>query len=169
MACIFTFLKTYVLASGHGSVGGFFGAYACVAVLLRVLLGWIPDRLGAERVLGPALASYAAGLALLASASSDAHVVAAGVLCGVGHGYTYPILFGLVIGRAREAERGAAMAVYTAIDASGGVVAGPLLGSAIEASGYPFALGMVAAVLVSVAVGFRLWDRSVGGTKLLTP
>ena len=60
-ASIFTFLKTYVLASGYGSVGGFYGAYAGIAVLLRVFLGWIPDRVGAARLLGPALASYALG------------------------------------------------------------------------------------------------------------
>ena len=159
LACIFTFLKTYVIASGHGSVGGFFSAYASVAVILRVFFGWLPDRVGAERILGPSLLCYAAGLTLLAGAGSAAHVAAAGLLCGVGHAYTYPILFALVIGRARAAERGAGMAVYTAIDAGAGVVAGPLLGSSIEARGYALTLGAVAVAVVSAALAFVLWER----------
>lgn len=148
---LFTFLKTFVAAAGTGSVGGFFTAYAGVAVLLRVFLGWVPDRIGPRRMLGFAMLCYAAGFAVLALAQTPAQVLAAGLLCGAGHGYTYPVLFSLVVERARPVERGAATAFYTAVDWLGLLLAGPLFGLVIELAGYGtafagLALGLVAAI-----------------------
>jgi MFS family permease len=133
---LFSFIKTFVIATGIGSVGGFFGAYASVAVALRVFLGWLPDRLGPRHMLGAAMGSFAGGLVVLSMADTTAHVVAAGLLCGAGHGYAFPILFGLVVGRARPQERGAAAAFFTTLDWVGLLIAGPAVGVLIERVGY---------------------------------
>jgi len=106
LASVFAFLKRFVDESGVGSVGSFFSAYCAAALVLRVGFGWLPDRVGAKRVLFPALAALVVGFFTLAGASSDRDVAAAGLLCGIGHGYVFPILFALVVGRAREADRG---------------------------------------------------------------
>src|SRR5690606_2418099 len=84
---LFTFLKTFVVAVDVGRAGGFFAAYALTAVLFRVFLGWVPDRLGARRMLGVAMLCYALGFAVLAGAGTPAAVLAAGAVCGIGHGY----------------------------------------------------------------------------------
>jgi len=153
------FLRTFVDASGIGSVGGFFGAYAGVAVTLRVVAGWLPDRVGAKRVLYPALATLAAGFLLLAFASDGRDVLVAGALCGAGHGYTFPLLFGMVVSRARTADRGSAMAIYTALFDVGVLIGGPLLGFVIEIRGYT-EMFITAAALVTIGTAvFAAADR----------
>jgi len=159
LAAMFTFLRTFVDASGIGSVGGFFGAYASVAVTLRVVAGWLPDRVGAKRVLYPALATLAAGFLLLAFASSSRDVLVAGALCGAGHGYTFPLLFGMVVGRARTADRGSAMAIYTALFDVGVLIGGPLLGFVIEIRGYTEMFITAAALVTIGTVIFAVADR----------
>jgi len=159
MGVIFTFLKTFVMSAGLGSVGGFFAAYSLVAVTLRLFLGWLPDRIGAKRVLAPAVASYAAGLLLLATATQDVHVLLAGACCGIGHGYIFPILFAMVVTRARDADRGAAMAIYTTLDQGGHLLSGPIFGLLIQSDGYATAFTAAGCVLGAGALTFFVWDR----------
>jgi MFS family permease len=159
LAAMFTFLRTFVDTSGIGSVGGFFGAYASVAVTLRVVAGWLPDRVGAKRVLYPALATLAAGFLVLAFASSHRDVLIAGALCGAGHGYTFPLLFGMVVGRARTADRGSAMAIYTALFDVGVLIGGPLLGFIIEVRGYSEMFITAAALVMIGTAAFAVADR----------
>ncbi|MCZ6783382.1 MAG: MFS transporter [Proteobacteria bacterium] len=159
LAAMFTFVKTFVMETGAGSVGGFFTGYTAIALVLRVFFGWLPDRIGPKRVLFPALAVLATGFVLLSQATTSAEVALAGVLCGAGHGYTFPILFGMVVSRTREADRGSAMAIYTALFDVGVLLGGPSLGFVIERAGYP-AMYAVAAVLVFLGtVVFAVWDR----------
>ena len=159
LAAMFTFVKTFVMETGTGSVGGFFTGYTAIALVLRVFFGWLPDRIGPKRVLFPALAVLATGFVLLSQATTSAEVTLAGVLCGAGHGYTFPILFGMVVSRTREADRGSAMAIYTALFDVGVLLGGPSLGFVIERAGYP-AMYAVAAVLVFLGTAiFAVWDR----------
>ncbi|HEY3351663.1 MAG TPA: MFS transporter, partial [Polyangia bacterium] len=132
VAAHFTFLKTYVMTVGFGSVGLFFTLYSLAAVGLRLVGASLPDRIGPKRALVPALAVLAAGLWLLATGRSAAAVAAAGVLCGLGHGYTFPILLGMVVSRARPAERGAALAIFTALYDLGSLIGSPVLGLVIR-------------------------------------
>jgi predicted MFS family arabinose efflux permease len=99
------------------------------------------------------------GLLLLSVAGNVWAVWSAGFFCGVGHGYVFPILLGLVNRRARVTERGAAMAIYTTIDNGAMLVAGPLLGMLIETVGYTPMFGSVAGLLVATTAFFWLWER----------
>ncbi len=162
LAAHFSFLKTFVAAHPVASLGDFFSTYAIVACALRVLFGSLPERLGPKRVLTFALGSLAAGLALLAFASTRAHVVVAGLLAGMGHGFSFPILLGLVVTRARPTERGGALAIYTALFDGGTLLGGPLLGALIEGFGYR-TMFLCAAALVLVGIGvLGLADRPPG-------
>jgi MFS family permease len=159
LASVFTFTKTFAMETGLSSVGAFFTAYSGAAIFLRVFLGWLPDRVGPKRVLFPALLCLVTGFLLLAGAERDGDVVLAGVLCGVGHGFTFPILFGMVVTRAREAERGSAMAIFTALFDGGVLLGGPSFGLAIRLGGYSAMFAAAGlAVLVGTAV-FAVWDR----------
>jgi MFS family permease len=155
----FTFLKTFVMATGIGSVGLFFSAYSGAGVLLRLLFGWVPERVGPKRALYPALGLLATGFLLLALAPSATAVAVAGTFCGLGHGFTFPILSGLVVTRARAAERGAAMSLFTALFDGGVLVGGPALGLVIHLAGYPAMFATAAATVVVGAVVFAFWDR----------
>ncbi len=161
LSAIFVFLKTFTLTREVGSVGGFFTAYTTVAIALRVGFGWLPDRVGPTRVLVPSLIALAAGMLALATAHSDRAVVMAGALCGLGHGYTFPILSGLVVARAREQERGSALAIYTGIADVGAVIGAPIFGLIVDRAGYTTLYGVVAGVLVTGLLIFVPWDTRV--------
>ncbi len=159
LSSVFVFLKTYVLSTEVGSVGAFFAAYAGCAVVLRLGFGWVPERVGAIRALYPAVALMGAGLGTLALSTSSTMLVAAGALCGFGHGFAFPILAGLVVGRARGSERGSAMSVFTALFHTGMLIGGPLFGATISRLGYSGAYGFAAALCAAGALGFALLER----------
>jgi MFS family permease len=159
LASVFAFLKRYVMETGLSTVGEFFTAYTGAAIALRVFFGWLPDRIGPKRVLYPALACLATAFALLGSARKPGEVVLAGALVGVGHGFTFPILFGMLVTRVREADRGSAMAIFTALFDLGLVLGGPLFGAVIRFAGFG-AMFHTAAVAVTVGLAvFSVWDR----------
>jgi MFS family permease len=159
LAAYFTFLRTWVDEFGIGSVGLFFGFYAGTAILLRLLLGWLPDRVGAMRVLYPALGAFALGFVVLANATGAADVALAGVLCGLGHGFVFPILYGLVVTRARDAELGSSIALYTALFDVGTLVGGPLFGVVITLGGYEVMFLVAAALVITGALVFAGLER----------
>ncbi|MDH5308010.1 MAG: MFS transporter, partial [Myxococcales bacterium] len=158
LASVFTFLKRYVDETGLASVGGFFSAYAGVAIALRLTLGWLPDRVGPKRVLLPALGAVVAAFCLLASADSDRAVIAAGMLFGLGHGFAFPVLFGILVTRARTADRGSAMGIFTALFDLGSVLGGPSIGVLITAAGFGAAFGAAGGIVALGAVVFFVWD-----------
>jgi MFS family permease len=160
LASNFVFLKTYVLATGVGSVGLFFTAYSVVAASLRLFLGWLPDRVGQKRVLFPALGALALGFLLLAIARSDVAVMVGGGCCGLGHSFVFPILSSMVVTRARPAERGAAISLFTALFDGGVLIGGPVLGVVIHLGGYAAMYASASAFVVFGAVAFALWDRA---------
>ncbi len=161
LTAYFTFLRLYIDETGIGSVGGFFGAYAVTAVLLRLFAGWLPDRVGPKRVLYPAMVIFAAGFLLLASAESALAVAIAGVFCGAGHGYGFPILFALTFGRARPAARGTAAVIFTGLFDVGVLVGAPALGAIVARFGYP-TMFRVASMWVGLGVvSFAFWDRDL--------
>lgn len=159
LASIFTFVKRFVDETGLASVGAFFTAYAGAAILLRLTLGWLPDRIGPKRVLLPALSMVVAGFALLAYARDSTQVIAAGALFGLGHGFTFPVLFGIVVTRAQDTDRGSAMGIFTALFDLGLVIGGPLIGALIVVSGFGAAFATAGAVVAMGTGVFFFWDR----------
>ena len=155
----FTFLKTWLAQVEFGSMGLFFSAYSLAAIGVRLGLGWLPDRAGPKRVLAPSFGLLALGLALIGSAEGAAALATAGVLGGVGHGMAHPILNSLVVTRARPAELGAAMALYTAVFDAGALLGGPTLGAAARDLGYAPMFQLAGALVVVGVVVFALWDR----------
>jgi MFS family permease len=162
LTAFFVFTRRFVDETGIGSVGLFFSAYTAAAILLRVGFGWVPDRVGARRALAPSLACLVAGFAWMARAGDAFDLAAAGVLCGVGHGATFPILFGLVVTRAPERNRGMVMAVYTALFDIGVLVGGPSLGWLIEHAGFAAMFGAAGLLLAAGTGVFFAWDARTG-------
>lgn len=158
LASVFTFLKRYVDETGYGTVGAFFNAYTAVALALRVCFGWLPDRVGPLRVLLPALACLATAFVLLALAGGPLEVIIAGLLFGAGHGFTFPILFGIVVTRARDADRGSAMGILTGLFDLGVVLGGPFFGSIISGFGFSAAFGAAGAIVLVGTGVFVGWD-----------
>lgn len=158
LTAFFIFMRRFVDEMQVGSVGLFFSAYTIAALVLRVFFGWLPDRMGPRRVLLPALVALCVGFFWMARAVTPGDLAVAGVLCGVGHGFTFPILFGLVVTRAPEGNRGTAMAVFTALFDIGMLLGGPALGAVINLAGFAAMYASAGVVLALGATIFFVWD-----------
>jgi MFS family permease len=165
VAAPFTFLKTFVMTTGIGSVGLFFTVYSLTAVALRLVSGSLPDRVGPKRVLLPALVAGALGLALLACTRNATEMTVAGLLCGLSHGYAFPILVGMLVTRAPASSRSAAYAIFTALWDVGAMVGAPLFGLIVERTGYPAMFAAAGALVLGGTLGFAVWDRRPGGGR----
>ena len=158
IAALFTFLAPYALATGRGEVGGFFFAYAIAAIFTRIVGARLPERLGPRNVLVPALLAFGAGLAATPFTSAPPSLIVIGALCGVGHGYAFPILNVLVVARTPARVRGAVVSLYTAMIDLGQTVGAPLFG-AIATVSFPAMFTTAAVALVVAALGMALLDR----------
>jgi len=156
-----TFIKSFVLARGIGSVGAFFTAYTIAAVTARTVFGRLPDRLGTNRALPISVLSLAAGLLLLAASQSTAWVMVAGVFCGIGQGYAFPTAMALVVDRAHPSERGSAMAAFTALFDLGVFTGSIALGALLSRTSYSTMYACAAAIAL---LGAATFARSVAGT-----
>lgn len=155
----FVFIRRYVDDTGFGSVGLFFSTYVAVAILERVFLGWLPDRVGRMRVLYPSLGILVIGFLVLAGAGSWVGVAIAGAFCGAGHGFIFPILTALLVDRAPETDRGSAMSFFTALFDVGTLIGGPALGAIIDTAGWGPMYVATGAALGAASVIFSRWDR----------
>jgi MFS family permease len=159
LTAYFVFIRRYVDDTGVGSVGLFFSAYVALAILERIFLGWLPDRVGRMKVMYPSLAAMVLGFFVLAGAGTWIGVAVAGALCGAGHGFMFPILTAMLVDRAPDADRGAAMSFFTALFDVGTLIGGPILGAIIDTSGWGPMFTVSGVTLALATVVFWWWDR----------
>lgn len=148
---VFTFIAPYLHGAQGGTAAPFFLAYSVTSVVVRVLGGRIPDRLGLGRVLLPCLVIYTGALVAFAWFAAAPPLIAIGIACGVGHGYAFPILTAMVVARTDPSVYGMALSFYTAMFDLGGTLGAPVLGAIAYSYGYPSMFGTTA-VLMGVAV-----------------
>jgi len=165
LTAFFVFVPRFVQDTGVGSDSQFFRMYMLAAVLLRVAFGWVPDRIGPHRALTPALLALVVGLVVMARASSGADVALAGFLCGLGHGYAFPILSGMVVNRVGDDARGTGLAIFTGLFDLGMLVGSAAFGALVEWRGFVVLYGFGAAVLAAALAVFARWDARVAGRR----
>jgi predicted MFS family arabinose efflux permease len=109
----------------------------------------------------PAMVASVVGLLLLRRAGSDLDIALAGLLTGTGHAFVFPILSALVVMRAKDHERGAALSMFTALFDLGMLVGAPVLGAVLAVTDYATMFGVAAVIVVVGGVGWGVWDRRV--------
>ncbi len=151
----FVVLHLDEIGVGHGAA--VFTAFAITVVAARLLLSWLPDRIGPRASVGIAAAAQALGLALIAVAGSLPVAVAGALVMGTGFSLSFPSLALLVVEEVDEETRGAAMGAFTAFFDVGVGIGGPLAGAVSAVAGYPaaFAVGAACAVLGGVVAVTR--------------
>ena len=159
METLFTFTRTYVSERQVGSAGLFFGVYGLTAATTRIFGGSRYDRLPQSPLIIGSILSLAVCLAVMAVAGSAAVLIVAAVAGGMAHGALFPILSSQVVKRARTAERGSAMSIFTSIFDFSLLLSAPIVGAAIDGFDYRVAFGAVAIVIVLGAVVYAIWDR----------
>jgi len=141
---------------GHGAL--VFAAYAAAVVGSRLLFGHLPDRLGPRASAVLAGLAEAAGLAIIAMASSLPVALVGGVVMGTGFSLLYPALALGVVRAVGERDRGTALGGFTAFFDIGMGLGAPLAGGIASIGGYGAAfwaaagIGLGAAAIAAYAV-----------------
>lgn len=115
VAVAMAYLTVIAAARNMPWPGAIWLTYAFGAVIVRLVGGTLPDRLGPTRMIPPSLLVYVAALVLIALGSGQAALLLAGLLAGIGHGYGFPVLSAQAVSRTPRKLRGSAMALFTAI------------------------------------------------------
>ncbi len=140
-----TFMPLYIGDLGSNSPQWIFLGYSAVILAARILGGRIPDRLGAMTTGVSSTLLISAGLTGIAIAPSVAVVYLALVPFGIGIALQYPGLLALVISRAPDEHRSAAISTFTMFfDIASGLGA-VLIGVAAMIAGYRVAFAVCAA------------------------
>ena len=163
---VFTFEPAQALALGRTRVGGFFVAYACAAIVVRVVFGELPARLGSYRVARGALALYALAVLGLVFAGPQA-LEPLGALFGIAHGLFFPAINAIAVTAARAHERGRMVAVFTGAFAAGLAAGSTLLGYLATWGGYSAVFVLAAGgVAVALAIVIASPDLRAAGRAL---
>ena len=154
MAGFLTYLPLYTPSVGMAGAGLPLTAYALVVVGLRIIGATWPDRFGAARLSGAALAVSAVGLAVIGLVATPAGLFAGTIIFAAGVAFIMPALLSLAVSRVPPTERGSVVGTTTVfLDLVFGF-APVALGFVAEASGYgatflvSSGLAVVAAVLL---------------------
>ncbi|SMQ70846.1 MFS transporter [Agreia sp. VKM Ac-1783] len=154
---LIAFLIPHLVARGVDSQGlwgaaNVFTVFALSVVGARLLLGGLPDRIGATITARASLVVLAAGLGVLALAGDFGVATLGAVLIGVGYSPLFPALTLLSTQRLPAAARATGVGVFSAFT-SAGYAAGSLLGGLLVMHFGSSAALAILAVLQLAAIG----------------
>lgn len=162
---LFTFTRTYVDDRQVGSAGLFFAMYGASAAITRIFGGSRYDTLPHRTVVVTAVSFFGVGLIGMAFAQSAVTLAIAAFVMGTAHGTAFPLLSSEVVNRARVAERGSAMAIFTSIFDIALLFGAPLIGFLIDGFDYTVAFTVGGAALLVGSFVYGLWDKRLMATS----
>lgn len=139
------FIVLHLADRGVGHGAAVFTAFAAAVVGTRIFAGRLPDVVGARPTAVGAAACNACGLAVIGVADSLPVAIAGALVMGAGFSVLFPSLALIVVNRAGDARRGAALGTFTAFFDIGMGVGGLLAGAVAATAGYPAAFWVAAA------------------------
>jgi len=146
------FASLYFAARGWADAGWVMTAFGFGFILVRLVLGHLPDRIGGYRVAVGSLAVEAVGQLLVWAAPTEAVALAGALVTGLGCALVFPALGVEALKRVLPANRGSAMGAFVAfLDIAYGV-AGPSAGLVAGQFGFAsvYLLGAFCAVIGAV-------------------
>jgi MFS family permease len=135
-AALAAFVSLHMLARGVSNGIAAFDAFGFTYIGVRLFIGNVPDRLGPRLVAFWSAIVEAAGLVIVALATSLVTVVIGGLVIGAGLSLLFPSLALLVINRAPDAQRGAALGAFTSFWDVGIAVGAPASGLIASLTNY---------------------------------
>ncbi|MCO5967761.1 MFS transporter [Actinoallomurus soli] len=136
-AALSSFVALHMAARGVSDGIAGLNAYGVTYVGVRLVIGNLPDRLGARQVAFWSAVVEAVGLLIVAVATNLVTVIIGGLVMGAGLSLLFPALALLVINRTEPSQQGAALGGFTSFWDVGLAVGGPFAGLIANASGYP--------------------------------
>jgi MFS family permease len=157
MGPFFAFLPLMTDDLGTGA-STYFGAFAIVVVVLRVLGAKLPDRIGAARLSGTALVVSAVGLAISGFVPTELGLLVGSAIFAVGIAFTFPAIMAMAVIGVPPGERGVVVGTASLfVDVSFGI-SPALLGLLAQSTGYPPTF-LVSAVIAAVGAAWLLIRR----------
>jgi len=152
LASYFTFLKPFAESVSLTNVSFFFTTYSIVAVFIRVFGARLPQQLGEKLVLATSFGCLAVGIMLIVHLPTTWGLMLTGILCGIGHGYGFPILSSIIIEVADPETRGSVVTFYTLLFDVGFLIGAPLWGLLVSLGGYDVMFTAAAMVVLGGTV-----------------
>ena len=150
------FIALFGRSIGFNHVGPFFLAFSCAAILTRVGLGDLSDRIGRKKVIFPSAVIVSLNLFLISQVRGFPLYVAAGFIGGFGQGLIFPALSTYVIDVLGAANKGLAISIYLTLFDIGNGLGAPLLGAISDISGYPAMYIFAGVLMLAVNLLFSL-------------
>jgi MFS family permease len=143
------FFSLYFLSRGWPYAGLGLTCFGVGFVLVRILCGHLPDRIGGTRVAIVSLIVEACGQYLLWLAPSPSAALAGALLTGLGCSMVFPSMGSEVVKQMPPQLRGTAIGAFAAFQDLAYGATGPLVGLLADSTGYPpvFLIGGLAATL----------------------
>jgi MFS family permease len=136
-AALAAFVALHMAARGVSDGIAAFNAFGFTYVGVRLFIGHLPDRLGAQQVAFWSALVEAGGLLIVAVAPNLPTVIIGGLVMGAGLSLLFPSLALLVINRTDKAQQGAALGAFTSFWDIGIAVGAPVAGLIASAASYP--------------------------------
>ncbi|HEX5014895.1 MAG TPA: MFS transporter [Candidatus Limnocylindrales bacterium] len=152
MAGFLSYLPLYTPTVGMQGAALPLAIYAVIVVVLRIVGATWPDRFGAARLSGAALALSAVGLAIIGFVPSTIGLMVGTVVFACGVAFTMPALIALAVSRVPASERGSVVGTTTVfLDVVFGF-APVILGAIANASSYGTTFVVSAALALAASV-----------------
>jgi MFS family permease len=149
---MFGFIQPYALGLGAREVRGFFLGFSTSAVVCRLLLGGLGDRLGRRKLSALILIGYAL-VTLVTVRLQPQFLVLYGLGFGAAHGLLYPTMNALVLEVVPASRRGLGMVLYNGAFNAGTTLGALAWGLLAAQHGYPSVYAVATLVaLVSAAI-----------------
>jgi predicted MFS family arabinose efflux permease len=164
-AAIGAFFVLYFLANNWSLAGLGLTAFGGGFVLVRVLFGHLPDRIGGLPVACGSLAIEAIGQLLIWGAPGPAFALAGALLTGLGCSMVFPSMGREVVHLVEPNLRGTAVGGYAAFQDLSYGLTGPLAGLLADRAGYN-SVFLIGAAAAAAGLVIALWLRRVGPSTL---
>ena len=167
------FAPLYAREIGLANVGLVFTVASLTIVIVRLLLGWVPDVIGPIRAGSGALLLTAAGALVVALWAEPAGLFVGAVMLAGGLSLQSPSLIAVAVEGISPNERGSAMATFTGFFDIANAIVGPTIGLIVAGTGYRAAfvtasiVALAGLVFLRVVVGPR-WNRTRSVTTAAT-
>jgi MFS family permease len=151
------FASLYFMAHGWQHAGLVMTAFGMGFILVRMVLGSLPDKMSGYRVALWSLVVEAIGQAMLGVAPNEAIALTGALVTGLGCALVFPALGVEALKRVLPSNRGSAMGAFVAfLDIAYGL-AGPAAGLVAGLFGYAavYTLGTVSALLGAALIATR--------------